>query len=159
MLHSRYRSKSDLASNTDIPIHIGVVANYIKPVVDDTMTVDWVAGDISGPVVVPPGVALRLTVMKLKEEEAGKSDVLGIVRGIKEKFHSIEQQTVGENSSPGRSKGFSIGSIAVVNGAKELEALDAQSDLENEQTDKAREFIDGVVVLDYAVPASVPASL
>ncbi|XP_042000330.1 stress-response A/B barrel domain-containing protein UP3-like [Salvia splendens] len=156
LLHSRYRSKSDLASYTDDPVHVSVVANYVLPVVDDVMAVDWVAYDFSGPVAIPPGSSLRLTVMKLKEEEVGKGEILGIVRGMKGKFDSIEQLTVGENFSPGRSKGFSIASIAVV---KDLESLGEQSDLVNEQKDKAREFLDGVVVLDYAVPASVPASL
>ncbi|KAG6401486.1 hypothetical protein SASPL_138343 [Salvia splendens] len=120
LLHSRYRSKSDLASYTDDPAHVSVVNNYDKPVVDDVMAVNWVAEGFSGPVAVPPGSSLRLTVMKLKEEEeAGKGEILGIARGMKEKFDSIEQLTVGENFSPGRSKGFSIASIGVV---KDLES-------------------------------------
>ncbi|KAG6392999.1 hypothetical protein SASPL_147229 [Salvia splendens] len=119
LLHSRYISKSDLASYTDDPAHISVVNNYVKSVVDDVMAVDWVADGFSGSVAVPPGSLLRLTVMKPKEEEAWKGEILGIVRGMKEKFDSIEQLTVGENFSPGRSKGFSNASIAV---AKDLES-------------------------------------
>ncbi|XP_057766879.1 stress-response A/B barrel domain-containing protein UP3-like [Salvia miltiorrhiza] len=160
LLHARYRSKSDLASYTVDPTHVNVVVNYVKPVVDDVIAVDWVAEDFSGPVVVPPGAALRLTVMKLKEEagESGKSEVLGIVRGIQEKFDSIKQLTAGENFSPERSNGFSIASVAVVKGAEELEALAAESELVNEQKNKAREFLDGVIVLDFTVPAPVPAA-
>lgn len=160
MLHSRYRSKPDLVSYSDDPTHVSVVANYVKPVVDDVMAVDWVADDFSGSPVVSPGSALRLTILKLKEGtgESGKSEVLGVVRGIKDKFPSIEQLTVGENFSPGRAKGFSIGSIAVFKGLKGLEALDAESELVNEQKDKAREFLDGVVVLDYVVAASVQSA-
>lgn len=163
MLHSRYRSKSDLASYTDDPAHVAVVANYVKPAVDDVMAIDWVADGFSGQVAPPPGAALRLTVLKLKEEagEKGKGEILGIVRGIKDRFDSIEQLTAGENFSPGRNKGFSIASIAVVKGEKELEALGAESEFVNEQKDKAREFLDGVVVIDFPVPApaSVAASL
>ncbi|KAL1547817.1 stress-response A/B barrel domain-containing protein UP3-like [Salvia divinorum] len=147
MLHSRYRSKSDLASYTDDPVHVAVVANYVKPVVDDVMAVDWVAEDFTGPVAVPPGAALRLTAMKLKEE-SGKGEVLGIVRGMKGKIDAIEQLTAGENFSPERSKGFSIASIAVVKG---LEALGVVSEV-------VSEHLDDVVVLDYAVPAQKPAA-
>lgn len=125
------------------------------------MAIDWVADDFSGAAVVPPGAAVRLTVLKLKEEagERGKSEVLAVVKGIKDKFGTIEQLTVGENFSPGRAKGFSIASIAVLKGAKELEALGAESESEaaNVEKDKVREFLDDVVVLDYAVP--VPASV
>ncbi|XP_047950498.1 stress-response A/B barrel domain-containing protein UP3-like [Salvia hispanica] len=147
MLHSRYRSKSDLDSYTGDPVHVAVVAGYVKPVVDDVMAVDWVAEDFSGPVAVPPGAALRLTVMKVKDESV-KGEVLGIARGMEGKFDAIEQLTAGENFSPERSKGFSIASIAVV---KELEALGAVPEV-------VSEHLDDVVVLDYAVPASVPAA-
>ncbi|XP_047938116.1 stress-response A/B barrel domain-containing protein UP3-like [Salvia hispanica] len=89
------------------------------------MAVDWVADGFSRPMAVPLGSSLRLTVMKMKEEEeAGKGEILGIVRGMKEKFDLIEQLTVGEN--------FSIASTAVV---KDLESLGEQSDLVNEQKD------------------------
>ncbi|KAG6431660.1 hypothetical protein SASPL_109742 [Salvia splendens] len=135
MLHSRYRSKSDLASYTHDPVHVAVVAGYVKPVVDDVMAVDWVAEDFSGPV------------MKVKDK-SGKGEVLEIARGMKGKFDAIEQLTAGENFSPERSKGFSIASIAVV---KELEALGVVSDV-------VSEHFDDVVVLDYAVPAQKPAA-
>ncbi|KAI3443575.1 hypothetical protein Pfo_000240 [Paulownia fortunei] len=116
-----------------------------SPVVDDIMAVDWVADDFSGSPVVSPGSAMRLTILKLKAGtgESGKREVWGVVRGVKEKFPSIEQLTVGENFSPGEPRGL-----------KELEALDSESELANEQKDKAREFLDGVVVLDYVVAAA-----
>ncbi|KAL0426804.1 UNVERIFIED_CONTAM: Stress-response A/B barrel domain-containing protein UP3 [Sesamum latifolium] len=127
MLHSRYRTKTDLTAYSEHPAHVSVVSTYIKPIIEDIMAVDWVAEDFSRPADVPPG----------------------------EKFPSIEQLTAGENFSPGRAKGFSIGSIAVFKGMKELEELDSESELANEQKDKVREFLDGVLVLDYAVAASV----
>lgn len=121
------------------------------------MAVDWVADDFSGSPVVSPGSALRLTILKLKEgmAESAKGEVLGVLKEVKDKFPSIEQLTVGENFSPARAKGFSICSIAGFKGLKELEALDSESELVNEQKDKAREFLDGVLVLDYLVGASV----
>ncbi|KAG6427001.1 hypothetical protein SASPL_111240 [Salvia splendens] len=86
-----------------------------EPIVDEVMAVYWVADDFTGVVVVPPGASLRLTVVKLGEEVVGKGKILGIVRGMNGKFDSIEQLTVGENFSPGMSKGFSIASIAIIN--------------------------------------------
>ncbi|KAL8035991.1 hypothetical protein ABFX02_12G130600 [Erythranthe guttata] len=160
MLHSRYRSKSDLVSYSEHPSHVSVVTSYVKPIVDDIMAVDWIADDFSGSPAVSPDSALRLTILKLKEGagEGGKGEVLGVLKGIREKFPSIEQLTVGENFSPARAKGFSICSIAVFNGRNELDELDAQSELANEQKDKVREFLDGVLVLDYAVAAPVQAA-
>lgn len=160
MLHSRYRSKSGLISYSENPNHVSVVANYVKPVVDDVMAVDWVADDFSGSPVISPGSALRLTVLKQKEGtgESGKSEVLGSVRGIKHKFPSIEQLSVGENFSPGRAKGFSICSIAVFKGLKELEALDSESETATEEKDKIRDVLDGVVVVDSVVPGTVQSA-
>lgn len=124
------------------------------------MAVDWVADDFSGSVQIHPGSAARFTVLKLKEGlgELEKNEVLGVVKGIKEKFPSLEQLTVGENFSPGRAKGYSIGSIAVFNGIKDLEALDSETELANQEKDKVREHLDGVVVLDYVVAAAVQAA-
>ncbi|KAL3625305.1 hypothetical protein CASFOL_030759 [Castilleja foliolosa] len=155
MLHSRYRSKADLVTYTNHPEHVSVVSNNVKPIVEDVMAVDWVADHFSGPAIVSPGSAVRLTILKTKEGagESGKNEVLKVLSGIKEKFPSIEQLSVGDNFSPGRAKGFSICSIAVFKGMKELEELDAETEAANEQKDKVREFLDGVLVLDYTVPA------
>ncbi|KAL6507147.1 hypothetical protein OROHE_022046 [Orobanche hederae] len=156
MLHSRYRSKTDLLSYSEHPIHVSVVSNYVKPVVEDIMAVDWIADDFSGSTTVSPGSAMRLTVSKLKEgvAECGKSEWLRVAMRMKEKFPSIEQMTAGENFSPGRAKGFSICSIAVFKGMRELEELDSATDATNEQNDTVREFVDGVLVLDYTVAAA-----
>ncbi|XP_022888481.1 stress-response A/B barrel domain-containing protein UP3 [Olea europaea var. sylvestris] len=151
MLHSRHRSKPDLGSYADHPAHISVVTNYVRPIIDDVMAVDWASDDITGSVIVPHGSAMRFTFLKLKEgvEESGKNEIFGVVKGIKDKFPSIEQLSVGENFSPGRAKGFSIGSVAVFKGMTELEALDSDSEVANEQKDKVREFLDSVLVLDF----------
>nr|GLL27798.1 stress-response A/B barrel domain-containing protein UP3-like [Ipomoea trifida] len=161
MLHSRYASKSDLADYSAHPDHMGVVRANVLPICDDIMAVDWVADDLIGPVKVPPGSVFRVTFLKLKEDlgENEKNEILTVTKGIKEKFPSINQLSVGENFSPARAKGFSIASIAVFGGAKELEALESQSAAANEQKDKVRQFLDGVLVVDYAVPALHTANL
>ncbi|KAK4432830.1 Stress-response A/B barrel domain-containing protein UP3 [Sesamum alatum] len=150
-------NQNRLTAYAENPIHLSVISNYIKPIIEDIMAVDWVAEEFSGPADVPPGSALRLTILKLKEGagESGKSEVLRVVSGIRENFPWIGQLTAGENFSPGRAKGFSIGSIAVFKGMKELEELDSESELAYEQNDKFGEFVDGVLVLDYAVAVSV----
>ncbi|CAH9065943.1 unnamed protein product [Cuscuta europaea] len=154
MLHSRYASKSDLADYSAHPDHLAVVKVNVLPVCDDIMAVDWICDDLAGPVKVPPGSAQRVTFLKLKENlgENEKSEILSVTKGIKEKISSIDQMSVGENFSPARAKGFSIASVAVFGGVRELEALESQSAAENEEKDKVRGFLDGVLVVDYAVP-------
>lgn len=154
MLHSRYRSKADLADYSAHPDHVAVVKGYVLPICDDIMAVDWIPDDFSGPIKVPPGSAIRATFLKLKENvgENDKNEILRVNKGIKEKFPSIEQVSVGENFSPARAKGFSIGSIAIVRGVIELEKL-------NEEKDKVGEFVDDVLAVDFAVPAEQSANL
>ncbi|KAL3623611.1 hypothetical protein CASFOL_032427 [Castilleja foliolosa] len=156
MLHSRYRSKADLNTYTYHPTHLGVVSNNVKPVCEDIMAVDWVADDSSGRAVISPGSAVRLTVLKVKEGagESGKSEIVKVLRGIKEKCASIEQLTVGDNFSPARAKGFTICSIAVFKGNTELKEFVADTEASNVQNGKVKEFLDGVLVLDYTVTAS-----
>lgn len=125
------------------------------------MAVDWVANDLSGPVAPPPGSAMRVTFLKLKEGlgESEKARVLDVIGGIKGVFPVIDQISFGENFSMGRAKGFSIGSIAVLPGLSELEAMDSDSERANLEKDKARDLIESVIVLDYVVPQQPSASL
>ncbi|KAK6147646.1 hypothetical protein DH2020_018558 [Rehmannia glutinosa] len=155
MLHSRYRSKPDLNSYSKTLTTSASSRITSSP----SLTTSWPS--IGSPMTSRihrwfPGSAIRLTILKLKEGtgESCKSDVLGTLKGVEEQFPSIEQLTVGENFSPGRAKGFSICSIAVFKGMKELEAMDSESELANEQKDK----VDGVVVLDYVVAASAQSA-
>ncbi|XP_019192668.1 PREDICTED: stress-response A/B barrel domain-containing protein UP3-like [Ipomoea nil] len=154
MLHCRYRSKSDLADYSAHPDHVAVVKGYVLPICEDIMAVDWIPDCFSGPIKVPAGSAIRATFLKLKESvgENEKNEVLRVNKGIKEKFPSIEQLCVGENFSPARAKGYSIGSIAVVRGVSELETL-------NEAKDTVEEFLDDVLAVDFAVPAEQSANL
>lgn len=126
------------------------------------MAVDWFTNDvISGSVNVSPGSALRVSFLKLKENlgEDEKNEIMGVIGGIREKLPSIEQLSYGENFSPERAKGFSIASLAVFKGLNELEFLDNETKAANEQKDKVRDKLEGVVVLDYVVPSSQSANL
>ncbi|KAA8523303.1 hypothetical protein F0562_009726 [Nyssa sinensis] len=151
MLHSRYKSKDDLNSYSAHPSHMAVVNESVRPICDDIMAVDWVADDLTGPVVPRPGSAMRVTFLKLKEGlgDKEKQEVLGVIGGIKEYFGSIDQLSLGENFSPARAKGFSIASIAILPGLSELEALDSNAELVNSQKEKARDLLESVIVLDY----------
>ncbi|XP_040370405.1 stress-response A/B barrel domain-containing protein UP3-like [Rosa chinensis] len=151
LLHSRYKTKDDLAAYTVHPGHISVVKDLGLPICDDIMAVDWVADGLTGPVALSPGSAIRVTVLKLKEElgEAAKGEVLEVIKGIKGKLGLGEagQISVGENFSPGRARGYSIASVAVFKGVSEME------EVEEVEKDKVREYLDSVIVLDYVVPS------
>ncbi|KAL7258280.1 hypothetical protein ACSBR1_004410 [Camellia fascicularis] len=160
LLHSRYNSKDDLTAYTDHPSHLTVVTDFVKPICDEIMAVDWVA-DSSTPRL-PSGSAMRVTFLKLKEglvDTEKKREILGVIGGIKDIFPSIDQISFGENFSPARAKGFSIASIAILPGLSELEALDSNSELVNLQKDKVRDLLESVIVLDYVIPKPQNASL
>lgn len=163
LLHSRYKTKDDLASYSAHPRHVSVVKDSVLPIVDDIMAVDWIAnGDDQDLLVAPPpGSATRLTFLKLKEGlgEEVKSEILGVIKGIKEKFSQIDQLTCGENFSPARAKGYSLASLAVFPGLSEMEAVDSNEELVNSQKEKVRDYVDSVVVVDYVIPPPQSASL
>ncbi|XP_061995798.1 stress-response A/B barrel domain-containing protein UP3-like [Rosa rugosa] len=155
LLHSRYKTKDDLAAYTVHPGHISVVKDLGLPIVDDIMAVDWVADGLTGTVALSPGSAIRVAVLKLKEElgEAAKGEVLEVIRGIKGKLGEAGQISVGENFSPGRARGYSIASVAVFKGVSEMEEVDSKQEMEEVEKDKVREYLDSVIVLDYVVPS------
>ncbi|CAI9782685.1 unnamed protein product [Fraxinus pennsylvanica] len=148
MLHARYGSMPDLDCYEDHPVHLSVIDNYVTPVVDDKMGVDWIS-DLTGSIKVPPGSAIRVTLLKLKKGlgESVKNEVLGVLEGIRRKFPSIEQFTLGENFSQEKGRNFSICSLAVFKGMSELEAVNWESEMA-----KVKEFLDDEMVLDYVVP-------
>ncbi|KAL5571706.1 hypothetical protein UlMin_021303 [Ulmus minor] len=161
ILHSRYNSKEDLNAYSQHPNHVGVAKELVFPICEDIMAVDWVAENLDGQVSPTPGSALQFTFLKLKENvgEETQLGILGVIKGIKDSFGQIHQLTCGENFSPGRAKGFSIASVAVFPGVGELEAVDSNLELENFQKEKVREFLEGVIVVDYTVPLPQSSSL
>ena len=135
---------SDLDAFTVHPDHVAVVkAN--APFVDDAMALDWIAGNHRGDLALPPGTAVKVRFLKLRDESV-KDDVLRVVGGVKDKFG--RQFSVGENFSPARAKGFSIGSLVVFGGIKELEEVDL------DEKDKIEEYVEEEIVVDYVVPSS-----
>lgn len=155
LLHSRYNSTSDLDEYNAHPLHLSAVRTYLLPIIDDIMVVDWVSDDFSGSVEVVPGSIIRAKFLKLKENlgEKEKNEVVNAIKGLKGKFSLIDQLTVGENISQARTKGFSIASIGVFGGLDAVQALEAQSATLNDQKDGVKDFVDDVVVVNYAVPA------
>lgn len=138
-----------------------MVKESVLPIVEDIMAVDWVAEDLNGPLSPQPGSALRVTFLKLKEnvDDGAKSEIVGVIEGIRDSFGQINQISVGENFSPARAKGYSIASLAVFPGLGDLEAVDSNQELVNLHKDKVRDRLESVVVVDYVVPTSQSASL
>ncbi|XP_022999224.1 stress-response A/B barrel domain-containing protein UP3-like [Cucurbita maxima] len=161
LLHSRYPSKEDLSSYSAHSAHVDVVKQFVLPICDDIMAVDWVADALQGPVAAPPGSALRITFLKLKENLAQevKNEILEVIAGLREKLGPNVQLTVGENFSPGRAKGYSIASIAIFPGPKELEAASSDPEMVELHKEKVREHLESVIVVDYVVPPAQTASL
>lgn len=154
VLHSRYLSKSGLAVYAEHPAHVGVVSDFVKPVVDDVMSVDWIGDSFSGSVAVAPGSHLRLSVLKLKSDagECEKREILGLLREIKDRIPSITQLTAGENFSPGRAKGYSMCSIAVLREPSVLAALNPPlTELSSDA--RVRYLVEDALLLDFAVGA------
>ncbi|CAK8563998.1 unnamed protein product [Lathyrus sativus] len=146
ILHIRFSSKEDLHAYAVHPTHVSVV-NDNKSLVVDKMALDWVTEVHGDDLVLPVESALRVVFFKLKEGlgEEGKEEVLKGVNGIQR--GKAVQFTCGENFSDGRSKGFSIGSLAVFPGVSELKEVD--SDEEFRKYDEIKENLDTVLVLDY----------
>ncbi|KAK3213439.1 hypothetical protein Dsin_018145 [Dipteronia sinensis] len=156
LLHSRYNSKTDLDSYSQNPNHLSVVRETVLPICEDIMAVDWVADRTPSTMVLPPGSAVRITFLKLKENlgEEVKDEVLGVIKGLKEKFGGIEQITCGENFSPARAKGFSIASIAIFKGVKEMEEADSNQELVKLQKEKVKDYVESAIAVDYVVPSA-----
>lgn len=161
MLHSRYKTKQDLAAYTAHPSHVSVVNDSVLPIIDDIMAVDWVPEDLNGGDLIPPqGSAIRVSFLKLKEDvgDGVRDEVLGVIRGIPQSFKQISQFSYGHNFSPARAKGFSIASLAVFPGTSELEDVGKNEELVNYQKEKVRDHLESVVVVDYVLPPLPPNS-
>ncbi|KAK8679383.1 hypothetical protein V6N13_144836 [Hibiscus sabdariffa] len=157
MLHSRYKSKEDLNAYAVHPDHQRVVKENLVPICDDIMAVDWVADNDPTPLSLPPSSAIKVTFLKLKENVPNEvqGEILGEIKGIKEGISGVKQITCGENFSA-RAKGFSLASVAVFAGVEEMEAAVGKEEYVNLQKQNVRDSVDGVIVVDYAVPTSSP---
>lgn len=149
LFHSRYDSTEDLQTYIDHPNHLNVVRGFCFPICDNLFVVDWVAGDVALPPHPSPGTAFRVSFLKLKDEENSKlkEEVFRAVRGIKESVGEVSYVSCGENITPARAKGFSIASLVVFPGRREMELVDPSEGLV-----KVKEHLESVVVVDYVVP-------
>lgn len=108
-------------------------------------------GDYEDSLVAPlPGSAVRFSFLKLKENlgDEVKSEILGVIRGLKLDFPEIKQITCGENFSPARAKGYSLASLAVFPGVNEADAVDAKEELVNSQKEKSKEYLESVLIVE-----------
>ncbi|KAK0570938.1 hypothetical protein LWI29_008714 [Acer saccharum] len=147
MLHSRYNSKTDLDNYLQNPNHLSVVKDYVIPLSDDIMSIDWVADRTPNTIDIPTGCAVRVTFLKLKESlgEEVKDVVLGVIKENNEKLGGIKQFTCGEIFST-VAKGFSIASIAIFKGVNEMEEADLN-------LDRVKDYVESVIAVDYVVPS------
>lgn len=121
------------------------------------MAVDWVAEGVDDSAVVPaPGSSLKVSFLKLKENigDEVKKEVLAVVKGITNGFgRPPEQFTCGENFSPARARGYSIGWMAVFGGGDELALAETAASSE------VIEYLEDVVIVDYVIPTKLSASI
>lgn len=148
MLHSRYKSKEDLAAYITHPDHQAVVKET-TPLYEDIMAVDWVADHDPDPLVLPPGSVVKVTFLKLKENVTNEAKG-EILEGMKEMVSGIQEMTFGENFS-GRAKGFSVASIAVFPWMAEMEAAEEFMSLNKE---KGRDSVESIMTVVYVIPSS-----
>ncbi|CAH8314351.1 unnamed protein product [Eruca vesicaria subsp. sativa] len=158
VLHSRYRSKDDLNAYAAHPDHVRVVKESVLPICEDVMAVDWVADRVPGTLAPPPGSAAKLTFLKVKEG-GDKEEIVGVIKGLRERIPGVGEITVGENFSPARAKGFSIASIAFFRDLGEMESVDGEKELVDGEKEKVREFIDSTIVVEFVVPSGLVSGL
>ncbi|XP_017221377.1 stress-response A/B barrel domain-containing protein UP3 [Daucus carota subsp. sativus] len=153
MLHSRYSSKEDLNAYAVHPAHVDVVREAVRPIVEDSMAVDWIVDELDGAVAVAAGSAMRVKLLRIKDGLSDEvSDALfEVIGGLKSKFPVMSQISYGKNFSPERAKGFSIASLAVVAGVIELDDLDVNSEELDSQKERVKDTVDSVLVIDYVI--------
>lgn len=146
VLHSRYRSKEDLSAYVAHPAHVRVVDEYL-PIWEDIVALDWIADQVPNTLAPPPGSVAKITLLKVKENISDEARTK-IMEVIKEKSPGIDQITVGENFTPVRANGFSVGSVAYL---KDLGEMETHKDLDKE---KVGEYLDDIIVVELVVPSS-----
>lgn len=146
VLHSRYRSKEDLSAYVAHPAHVRVVDEFL-PIWEDILAVDYIADQVPNTLAPPPGSVAKITLLKVKEnvDDEAKTKIMEV---IKEKFPGTDQITVGENFTPVRANGFSIGSVAYF---KNIGEMEAHKKLDK---DKIGDYLDDTIVVELVVPSS-----
>ncbi|KAG0456160.1 hypothetical protein HPP92_023948 [Vanilla planifolia] len=154
LLHSRYRSKADLATYSAHPAHLAVVKENVFTICDDIMAVDWDAKIESSVALAPssPGSAMRLTLAKPREG-AIAADLVRVIDGVRASLPAGVQVSYGENFSPARAKGYEVGFISVFPGLDELDALEGKAEIE-EHKEKLKPLLESLMVVDYLIPTA-----
>lgn len=150
LLHGRYRSKDDLAAYSAHPAHVAIVKELGLPILEDNLAVDWVA-DLDGPMVPPPGSAMRLILAKPKQgAESELKEMLAKAKALASAPTVGSQVSFGENFSPARAKGYCVGLLAVFPGLEELDAR--EKNMVDSVEEKVKPLLESSIVLDFVVP-------
>lgn len=158
MIHSRFSSVENLRAYSLHPAHVSVVKEYVFPICDDLVVVDWVVDDLEGPPAPPFGSAMRVSLFKLKEDAGtgAKDEILGVLKETASKGSvggGVQQVTFGENISPMRAQGYSIASLVIFQGVSELEAVDSNGEEGSLVRERIKQHLESTLVVDYVVPS------
>jgi len=148
-LHSRYKDKQSLAEYCAHPQHVNVGNEFVLPIVDDLLALDWEA-DLGEPMM-PFYGAIRIAVLKPKEGLADpqRSELVEILSGYKDIFPSVGQVSFGQNFSLDWAKGFTWGFLSLFPGVKELEELNTNEEHAKIQNEKVLPQMENFVVIEY----------
>jgi hypothetical protein len=148
-LHSRYKDKQSLAEYSAHPQHVNVVKEFVLPIIDDLLALDWEA-DLGEPMI-PSYGAIRIAVLKPKEGLADpqRFELVEILSGYKDIFPSVGQVSFGQNFSLARAKDFTWGFLSLFPGVKELEELNTNEEHVKIQNEKVLPQMENFVVIEY----------
>ncbi|GAB2267822.1 hypothetical protein Dimus_002798 [Dionaea muscipula] len=161
LIHGRFRTKDDLAAYTTHPAHQKVAVKFALPISRDMLALDWTLDSLTGPVVPHPGRAIRVAFFKFKEggaeAEKEKGELMQELGRIRESLllgvsGQFLQFSFGENFSPGRDKGYSVGLLVIFRDLNELDASEVYEDKVRLLLDRFKAVLDGFVAVDYVVP-------
>lgn len=149
VLHSRHVNKAALDAYAVHPSHQAVVQK-LAPYVEDRLAVDWEGVPVGLPINGGHGAA-RIALIKLSEglTDEETSQVLELMKGLRDKFPFIRQISAGRNFSPARAKGFNLGFVAMFDNVDELEQLNGNAELHAVlRRSKVAPFLTSFVIAD-----------
>lgn len=110
-LYGRYTSKDALHQYSVSPEHVAVVADFVRPIINDIAAVDWEVDEA----VAPPPHSLYQTAMVQWKDGLSQEAMAAVAASLKEAARDVAgvlSITVGENFSPARAKSFTWGFAA-----------------------------------------------
>ncbi|KAL5729810.1 hypothetical protein ACHQM5_002708 [Ranunculus cassubicifolius] len=149
--HSRFETKEALDAYMHHPQHLKLNHDLTDPLLGDYMLIDWVYYH-KGELAPPPGSAMRVTFLKLKQGlnlvQKEKSEVFKVIGN--NLGRSVEQYTYGENFAIA-AKGFSISSFAVFLDEEEMKRAGSCGELAKQLENELNHLVESVLVIDYVV--------